>query len=276
MTQDPLLAGVIGWPIGHSRSPRIHGHWCRRYGIAGHYIPVAVAPENLASALSALACLGFKGVNVTIPHKEAVLSLASEVTEIAGKIGAANTLTFRNDGSFRADNTDAYGFRQNVRQAFPDWRPETGAALVLGAGGASRAVVQSLLDDGVPEIRIANRSRDRAEALRHHFGARVASLPWDEAAEHAQDAVTIVNTTALGMAGQAPLVLDLSKARIEAVVTDIVYEPLRTPFLEAAERQGFRTVDGLGMLLHQAAPGFRTWFGTDPLVDGDLRRAVLG
>ncbi|WP_424933989.1 shikimate dehydrogenase [Amaricoccus macauensis] len=270
------LAGVIGWPINHSRSPVLHGYWLERYGITGYYVPVAVAPENLREALGSLSLLGFRGVNVTIPHKEAVLELAKTVSETAKAIGAANTITFLEGGGFHADNTDAYGFRENIRQTHPDWRADRGPALVIGAGGASRAVIQTLIDEGTPEIRLANRTRQRAEALSEHFGGPVKPVDWSKLEDATDSAVTVVNTTALGMAGQEPLEVNLMRADPEAIVSDIVYVPLETPFLKKASSQGFRTVDGLGMLLHQGVPGFQAWFGKMPVVDADLRARVLG
>lgn len=277
MTDEvPPLAGVLGWPIGHSRSPRLHGHWLARYGIAGYYVPVAVRPGGLPDALAALERLGFRGVNVTIPHKEEALLRAAEATEAAAAIGAANTLTFRPEGGFSADNTDATGFLDNLRQEAPGWTAGAGPALVLGAGGAARAVVWALLADGAPEIRLANRNRDRAEALRRHFGPRVAVVDWDQAGEAVAGAATIVNTTALGMDGQGDPPVGLDQADPRALVTDIVYTPLITPLLAAARARGLATVDGLGMLLHQAAPGFEAWFGRRPKVDAALRAAVLG
>lgn len=271
----PALAAVIGWPIRHSRSPRLHGHWLARYGIPGHYIPVAIAPDRLAEGLGALAELGFAGCNVTIPHKEAVLALAAEATATAWAIGAANTLTFRPGGGFAADNTDAYGFMASLRAGAPDWRGPAGPALVLGAGGAARAVLAGLLDAGVPELRLANRTPARAEMLAEHFGPRVSVVPWAEAGAAADGAATIVNTTALGMTGHPPLDFSLAAAPADAVVADIVYQPLETPLLAAARARGNVAVDGLGMLLHQAAPGFERWFGRWPEVDADLRAAVL-
>ena len=269
------LAGVIGWPVAHSRSPRLHGHWLRRYGIAGHYIPMPVRPEHLAEALRTLPRLGFVGINVTIPHKEAVLALADHVTDRAALIGAANTLILRPDGKIHADNTDGYGFLANLRQHAPDWRPEIGPAALIGAGGAARAVVASLLDAGVRELRIANRTRLRAEQIRTEFGARVTVHDWAQAGNMLEGAATVVNATSMGMDGKPALRLPLDALSPDALVTDLVYTPLDTPFLVAARAQGCRTVDGLGMLLHQAAPGFERWFGTRPEVDDDLRRAVL-
>ena len=275
MSTAPRLAAVIGWPIAHSRSPALHGHWLRRYGIAGHYIPVAVDPARLAESLAALATLGFRGCNVTIPHKEAALALAAEATPTARRIGAANTLTFRADGGFSADNTDAYGFIASLRQSAPGWTASAGPALVLGAGGAARAVAAGLLDAGAPEVRLANRTRPRAEDLAAHVGGAIRVLDWAEAEAAMEGTATIVNTTSLGMAGQPPLTLSLDAAPATALATDIVYQPLVTPFLAAAAARGLATVDGLGMLLHQGAPGFEAWFGRVPEVDEDLRAAVL-
>jgi shikimate dehydrogenase len=275
MTAAPPLAGVIGWPIGHSRSPRLHGHWLARYRIEGYYIPIALPPEGFTQGLASLPALGFRGVNVTIPHKEAALALATEATERAQDIGAANTLTFGADGAIHADNTDAYGFIANLRQEAPAWGAAAGPALVLGAGGAARAIVAALLAEGCPEVRLANRTRARADALRDHFGPRVAPVEWTAIAAAAGDAATVVNTTSLGMGDEAALPLDLDLVAPGALVTDIVYGAEPTPFVRAARARGLAAVDGLGMLLHQAVPGFERWFGRRPEVDAALRAAVL-
>jgi shikimate dehydrogenase len=272
----PALAAVIGWPIGHSRSPRLHGHWLRRYGITGHYVPVALRPGDLAGGLRALRLLGFRGSNVTIPHKVAVLALAASVTPRAARIGAANTLTFAEDGGISADNTDGYGFVASLRQAAPHWDAAAGPALVLGAGGAARAVVAALIDEGTPEIRVANRTPARADALRAHFADRLRLVDWIAAGAAAAGAATIVNTTSLGMAGQPALPVRLDAAPEGALVADLVYQPLETPLLAEARARGLTAVDGLGMLLHQAVPGFEAWFGRRPEVDAELRAAVLG
>ncbi len=277
MTHErPPLAGVIGWPIGHSRSPRLHGHWLNRHGLKGHYIPIELTAEDFATGLAALRLVGFRGVNVTIPHKERALALATDKTETASRIGAANTLTFLPDGGLLAENTDAYGFIANLRQAVPGWQAAAGPALVLGAGGASRAVVAALLSENVPEIRIANRTRDRADQLRAHFGDRLTVVDWDEISAATAGAMTIVNTTSLGMSAQPRLDISLREAPPGALVNDLVYQPLETPLLQAARAKGLIAVDGLGMLLHQAAPGFERWFGVRPTVDAELRAAVLG
>lgn len=269
------LAGVIGDPVAHSLSPKLHGHWLWRYGLRGHYIPMRVAQSDLAEVLRALPLMGFVGVNVTIPHKEHVLSLADTVTDRAALIGAANTLTFTAQGRVQADNTDGSGFLASIRQSIPGWSASTGPALVLGSGGAAKAIVWALLSDGAPVVHVANRTRARANGLREQFGARVAPQDWTAIPDLVRDSALIVNTTSLGMQGQPPLAVDLSGTMPRTVVTDIVYTPLRTDFLEQAETQGCQTVDGLGMLLHQAVPGFERWFSYTPMVDDELRAAVL-
>lgn len=268
-------AGVMGWPVKHSRSPRLHGYWLKKYGIAGSYTHVPTPPEDFAAALKRLVDEGWRGANVTIPHKEAALALADEATERARAIGAANTLLIGDDGRIRADNTDAFGFIENLKElAGACWDREK-PALVLGAGGAARAVIHALLEEGAPEVRLANRTAARAEALAEAFGARVRVIDWPMAETVLPGAGLIVNTTSLGMAGQPPLTLDLLGADDAAVATDIVYTPLITPFLAAAAARGLKTVDGLGMLLHQGRPGFAAWFGVDPKVDEGLRAAML-
>lgn len=269
------LAGVIGAPIAHSRSPALHGYWLRRYGIKGHYIPMEVAQADLREALHLLPKLGFVGLNVTLPHKETALALADIVTDRAALIGAANTLIFRKDGKIFADNTDGAGFIANLRQEAPDWQPTIGPAVLFGAGGAARAVIAALIEVGVPEIRVANRTRARAEALRSDFGAKVMVHDWVQSANMLEDAATVVNTTALGMTGKPEFRLPLDSLNPRALVTDLVYTPLRTAFLEEAAAAGCTVVDGLGMLLHQAAPGFERWFGQRPEVDAATRAAVL-
>lgn len=270
------LAGVIGDPISHSLSPRLHGHWLRRYGLKGHYVPLHITHANLAEALRILPDMGFVGVNVTIPHKEYVLDLASTVTDRAALIGAANTLTFLGDGRIQADNTDGQGFLANIRQRLPGWTASAGPALVLGSGGAAKAIISALISDGAPQVFVANRTRARAEGLKEQFGARVEPQDWTRIPDLVERSALIVNTTSLGMTGQPPLAIDLSRLSPPTVVTDIVYAPLETELLQAASAAGCETVDGLGMLLHQAVPGFERWFGYTPLVDDELRQAVLG
>ena len=277
MTDHPRipLAGVIGSPIAHSKSPRLHSHWLRTYGIRGYYIPMDVAQADLREVVAALPKAGFVGVNVTIPHKESVLGLADVVTDRAALIGAANTLIFRSDGRIHADNTDGFGFIANLRQNAPQWNPASGPAAVIGAGGAARAVIASLIEVGVPEIRVANRTRMRAETLRQEFGAKVSVHDWVQAGNMLEGAMTVVNTSSLGMVGKPEFRVPLDALSPSAVVTDLVYNPLRTHLLEEAASIGCVTVDGLGMLLHQAAPAFERWFGVRPEVDDALRAAVL-
>jgi shikimate dehydrogenase len=277
MTDHPRipLAGVIGSPIAHSKSPRLHAHWLRAHGIAGYYIPMDVSQADLREVVSALPKAGFVGVNVTIPHKESVLALADVVTDRAALIGAANTLIFRSDGRIHADNTDGYGFIANLRQNAPDWDPTRGPAAVIGAGGAARAVLASLIEVGVPEIRLANRTRARAEALRQEFGAKVVVNDWVQAGNMLEGAATVVNTSSLGMVGKPDFRVPLDALSPSAVVTDLVYTPLRTHLLDEAASIGCRTVDGLGMLIHQAAPAFERWFGVRPEVDDTVRAAVM-
>ena len=271
MTTAIPLAGVIGWPAAHSRSPRLHGHWLRRLGIQGHYVPLQIAPQDLVQSLAALPKLGFVGANVTIPHKETVLGLATQVSPLARRIGAANTLVFTETG-IEADNTDAHGFARNILEANPAWTPRCVA--LIGAGGASRAVIVALQDLGVQEIRLANRGAERASGLSREFPL-VRAVAWEYRAEMLRDCDTLINATSLGMVGNPPLDLDLTLLPEGALVNDLVYTPLETPLLSAARRRGNPAVDGLGMLLHQAAPGFERWFGVAPVVDADLRKAVL-
>lgn len=269
------LAGVIGSPVAHSKSPVLHGHWLKRYGIRGHYIPMDISASDLEDAIATLPKLGFVGVNVTIPHKEHVLSLADIITDRAALMGAANTLIFRADGKVHADNTDGYGFIENLRQSVPGWDPTAGPAAIIGAGGASRAVISTLLDAGTPEIRLTNRTKTRSEGLRHEFGTKVHVYDWVQAGNMLEGVSTVVNASSLGMQGKPEMRIPLDALSPNAVVTDLVYAPLETKLLAHARSIGCRTVDGLGMLLHQAAPGFERWFGLRPEVDDELRRAVL-
>lgn len=276
MSQDGVpLAGVIGAPIRHSKSPALHGHWLARYGIRGYYVPLHVAQADLEDVLRVLPAMGFRGVNVTIPHKESALRLADSVSDRAAVIGAANTLTFLDGGKIHADNTDGVGFLESLRQGAPGWNAASGPAAVLGAGGAARAIVFSLLESGVPEIRLTNRTRARSEALRSEFGTRITVYDWVQAGNAIEGAATVVNTTSLGMTGKPEFRVPLDGLSPDAVVSDLVYAPLETRLLAVARDKGCRVVDGLGMLLHQAVPGFERWFGYRPDVDDALRAAVL-
>lgn len=271
----PPLAGVIGSPVAHSLSPRLHGHWLSRYDIAGHYLAMDVNAADLPQILAAMPKMGFKGGNVTIPHKEAVLRLADEVSERAAAIGAANTLVFGDDGRLLADNTDGIGFLENLRAGAPGWSAAHGPAAVLGAGGAARAIVHALLDAGAPEIRLANRTMARAEALAEAFGPRVVVHDWTRLERMLDGAATLVNTTSLGMSGHPPLDFPRDALTPGMVVSDIVYAPLETELLRQARTAGAVAVDGLGMLIHQAVPGFERWFGRRPEVDPAVRDVLL-
>ncbi|MCO4823260.1 MAG: shikimate dehydrogenase [Amylibacter sp.] len=267
-------AAVIGWPIEHSKSPRIHGHWLQKHGIAGEYSRLAISPDDFLSELKTLPARGFVGVNVTSPHKETALANAAQATDRARAIGAANTLVFLPNGGYRADNTDGEGFINNLKQNAPNWDAKSGSALVLGAGGASRAILYSLLAEGTPEILLANRTKARADALAAEFGDRIKVIDWADISAATADVATLVNTTSLGMTGQAPLEITLHCGQ-NTLVTDIVYAPLQTDLLKQATAKGCQIVDGLGMLLHQAVPGFEAWFGIRPSVDETLRQIVL-
>ncbi|WP_456388495.1 shikimate dehydrogenase [Profundibacter sp.] len=269
------LAGVIGSPIAHSKSPMLHRHWLKTNDIEGYYIPMDVSRDNLADVIRGLPKVGFVGVNITIPHKEAVLEIADQVTDRAALIGAANTLIFRKDGIIHADNTDGYGFIQNLQNGAPAWQPKAGPAVIFGAGGASRAVIASLVEVGVTEIRLSNRTRNRADILQKEFGPKVKVYDWVKAGNMMDGATTVINTTSLGMVGKPEFRIPLDGLSSDAVVTDLVYAPLDTPFLIKAREMGCTTVDGLGMLLYQAVPAFERWFGTRPVVDDALRTAVL-
>jgi shikimate dehydrogenase len=271
LTGHARTAGVLGWPVAHSRSPRLHGFWLRRHGIDGAYLPLPVRPERFADAVRALADLGFRGANVTLPHKEAAFAVCDSVAPSARRAGAVNTLVFREDGRIEGSNTDGFGFLENLRAAAPGWRPEAGRAVLLGAGGGARAIAAALLEAGCPGLTLVNRSPARAEALARELGGPVSVADRPPLG----DAALLVNTTSLGMAGQPGLELDLSPLPQGAVVADIVYVPLETGLLAAARARGLVAVDGLGMLLHQARPGFEAWFGVAPAVDAALRDFVL-
>ncbi|URK16693.1 shikimate dehydrogenase [Thalassospira sp. GO-4] len=270
------LAGVMGWPVSHSKSPRLHGYWLAKYGIDGSYMPLPVEPENFQAALISLRNLGFSGVNVTIPQKEMAMPECDELSDRARRIGAVNTVTFAKDGRLLGDNTDGFGFIENLRQEAPDIDFTSGPAVVLGAGGASRAILVALLDEGSPEIRIANRTRARAEDLVREFNdPRLTVIDWPVSPDALSDVSLLVNTTSLGMVGQPKLDIGLDGLPTSALVTDIVYAPLITGLLQQAKDRGNPIVDGLGMLLHQARPGFHRWFGIDPEVTQELRDFVL-
>lgn len=273
------VAGVIGWPVGHSKSPRLHGYWLRLYGIDGAYVPLPTPPERIAEAVQGLAALGFAGANVTVPHKEAALRLVDEVSPTARRIGAVNTIVVDAAGRTRGDNTDAFGFIENLKHAtLPRGAAISltrGPAVVLGAGGAARAVCVGLLEAGCPAVTLINRTRDRADAIKAAIDGPIATVAWSDRSAALANAALLVNTTSLGMTGQPPLDISLTALPGDALVNDLVYAPLETPLLAAARQRGHGTVDGLGMLLFQAQAGFAAWFGVTPEVTPELRAFVL-
>jgi shikimate dehydrogenase len=272
------LAGIMGWPVSHSRSPLLHGFWLDETGVDGAYLPLPVRPDRIEQALRALPILGFRGCNLTVPHKQAALAVVDRVDPLAQRIGAINTVVVAPDGSMDGTNTDAFGFRENLREAAPQWEPSSGPAVILGAGGAARAVIVALSDGGVEEIRIVNRTLERAEAVAADLSTpqtRITIYSWEEVSTVQRQAGLLVNATSLGMVGELPLTLDLSSLPLSTPVVDIVYVPLETELLAAARRRGHPVVDGLGMLLHQGRPGFEAWFGASVQVTGRLRAAML-
>jgi shikimate dehydrogenase len=278
ITGAARLAGIMGWPVAHSRSPALHGFWLAEHGIDGAYVPLAVEPRRLEQALRALPALGFRGCNLTIPHKQAALAVMDRVDPFARRIGAMNTVIVAADGSLEGSNTDVFGFRENLREQAPNWDAKSGPAVVLGAGGSARAVLAALIAAGVSEIRIVNRTAAHAEALTRDLGQPETAIvihPWEARGAALRDAGILVNTTSLGMDKEPPLDIDLSGLPVSAVVVDIVYVPLETGLLASARRRGHPIVDGLGMLLHQGRPGFEAWFGTAVRVTPALRAAML-
>jgi shikimate dehydrogenase len=271
------LAGVLGWPVSHSKSPLLHNYWFERYHVDGVYVPLPVAPPDLAAVTSALPKMGFRGCNVTLPHKEAMLRLVDEVDPPAAEIGAVNTVLVDADGKLRGLNTDGIGFLAHLDASVAGWRNEAGRVVLIGAGGAARALAATFIAAGVAELVIVNRTVERARALLDRLdqkSTRASARGWDERADALAGAGLVVNTTSLGMTGQPPLELALDHLPAHAIVADIVYAPLNTALLAAAASRGHRTVDGLGMLLHQAVPGFPHWGGLTPVVDAATRELV--
>jgi shikimate dehydrogenase len=268
------LAGVMGWPVAHSRSPILHGHWIAEHGLRGAYVLLPVLPEKLAQALRALPALGFAGCNLTIPHKVAAMAIVDHLEPLAERIGAINTIVVGPDGALTGRNTDAFGFIQSLLDAQPHWRAETGPACVVGAGGAARAVIAGLLDHGAQEIRLTNRSDGKARDMAQEFGHLVRNVPWAERHDALAGVSLLVNTTNQGMHGQPALELSLHALPTQALVSDIVYVPLETPLLAAAKARGNTTVNGLGMLLNQARPAFEAWFGVMPTISPALMDSV--
>lgn len=266
--------GIIGWPVSHSRSPILHGYWLRKYVIAGSYERIPIAPENFVSEFRALPTQGFVGANVTIPHKQSAMACCDVLDSVAKRLGAVNTIIIK-DGRFYGSNTDGFGFMENLRQGAPDWKPDTGPAVIIGAGGAARAVIAALCDAGVKEIRLFNRTRARADQLAGDLGGPIKTGDWAGLPAGLTDCGLLVNCSSLGMTGQPPLEISLQTLPPRAHVTDLVYTPLATPLLVAAAARGNPTIDGLGMLIHQARPGFAAWFAIMPEVDDAIRNLLL-
>jgi shikimate dehydrogenase len=269
-----LLAGVMGWPIMHSRSPMLHNYWFGQHGLAGTYVPLAIRPEGLAAALRALHPLGFAGCNLTIPHKQEAMKIVDEVDALAKAIGAISCVVVRPDGSLFGTNNDCFGFINNLRQEQPGWRADAGPVAVIGAGGGSRAVCFGLAQEGAKEIRLVNRTLARAKGIAEAFGGPIKALPWEERHAALDGVALVVNATSCGMVGQPALDLGLDKLPQSALAADIIYIPLETPFLAAARQRGNRTVNGLGMLLNQGRPAWKAWFGIEPEVTPELRAMV--
>ena len=274
MSKAPVAA-VIGHPVNHSRSPRMHNYWLAQFGLEGYYIPLDIDPRMFERSIRNLPELGFVGANITIPYKEKVLKIADKISDRAALVGAANTLIFLQNGGIYADNTDGYGFLQNIKSKYKDWSASKGISVVFGAGGASRAILGALLEDGASDIILTNRTRSRADQLRSDFGAKVKVVEWMKIQNYLSDASTIVNTTSLGMVGNTDLPIPLNTLKKNTLVTDIVYTPIKTHLLATAAKMGCRTVDGLGMLIHQAIPGFERWFGIKPGDSQPLRELLI-
>ena len=273
-TKEFGLAGIIGMPVAHSRSPVVHNYWLEEHGLPGRYVLLPVKPERLADALKGLVALGFRGVNVTTPHKQAVMPLLDHVDPMATRIGAVNTIVVEPDGTLRGFNNDGNGFLQSLRDEKADWKPDDGPIVVVGAGGASRAILVALASQGAKEIRLVNRTRETADMLAHALGGPIKVVPWEQRTQALEGAATLINATTQGSAGKTALDLPLDTLPRDAIVGDAIYVPQETPLLAAAKARGNRTVNGLGMLLNQARPAFQAWFGPLPTITPGLRRAI--
>jgi len=269
-----LLAGVMGDPVMHSRSPKLHNYWLAKYGLAGAYVPLAITAGYLRAALRALPALGFSGCNLTIPHKEAALGLVDKVDPLARRIGAVNCVVVAADGSLEGQNHDAFGYIESVREAQPSWRADRAPIVVIGAGGGARAVLVGLIDAGAREIRLVNRTPARAKSLARELGGPIIALNWNEREAALGGAAMLINATNQGMVGEPALDLALDSLPVTALVSDIIYIPRETALLAAARKRGNPTVNGLGMLLHQARPAFHAWFGIMPEVTPELRATI--
>ena len=275
MQRKNIIAGVLGNPIAHSKSPILHQFWLKQNKIKGFYIPLKVSENDLEMTLRNLPKIGFSGVNVTVPHKESVMSLAKIKTERASLIGSANTLTFLPEGGFKADNTDGYGFMKNLEEQAPVWDSKKAKVLVLGAGGACRAVIGALLESGVEKLHVTNRTQKRAKDLQVFFNSQIELIEWSQKEELLKNVNTVINATTLGMVGSDELQFSLSKANENTTIVDLVYNPINTPLLAEAHKKGCHVVNGIGMLLHQATPGFKEWYGVKPTITKELLNRVM-
>ena len=275
MQRKNIIAGVLGNPIAHSKSPILHQYWLRQNKIKGFYIPLKVSDDDLEMTLRNLPKIGFSGVNVTVPHKESVMNFAKIKTERANLIGSANTLTFLPEGGFKADNTDGYGFMKNLEEQAPVWDPKEAKVLILGAGGACRAVIGALLESGVEKLHVTNRTQKRAKDLQVFFNSQIELIEWSEKEELLKNVNTVINATTLGMVGSDELQFSLSKTNENTTIVDLVYNPINTPLLVEAHKKGCHVVNGIGMLLHQAIPGFKEWYGVKPTITKKLLNRVM-
>jgi shikimate dehydrogenase len=275
MAGDFILAGVMGWPIAQSRSPILHNYWIEKYKLSGRYVPLAVRPERLPDAIRGLPALGFRGCNLTMPHKQYAMTMVDSLTETAKRIGAVNCIVVGEDGKLSGTNNDGNGYVLSVQEVAPQWKPDDGPIAMLGAGGAARAIIVALLERGASEIRLINRTFDKAERLAKEFGAAIRPIAWDKRGDAIGEVALLINATNQGMSGNPPLEISLDKLSSRTLVSDLIYVPPETPLLTAAKARGNVIINGLGMLLHQARPAFQAWFGVMPEITPDLRAAIM-
>jgi len=275
MAAEFKLAGVMGWPIAQSRSPVLHNYWIEKYNLSGRYVPLAVRPERLADAIRGLPALGFRGCNLTMPHKQLAMTMVDEVTDTAKRIGAINCIVVGDDGRMSGTNNDGNGYVLSVQEVAPQWKPSDGPIAILGAGGAARAIIVALVERGVRELRLINRTFEKAEGLAKEFSPIIKPLTWDKRSEAIGDVALLVNATDQGMIGKPALDISLERLSKQTLVSDLIYVPPETSFLAAAKARGNVTINGLGMLLHQARPAFQAWFGVLPEITSDLRKKIM-
>ncbi len=271
---DFVLAGVMGWPIAQSRSPAIHNYWIEKYRLNGRYVPLAVEPDRLADALPGMRALGFRGCNVTMPHKQNVMAMLDSITDTAKRIGAVNTIVIGPDGKMSGTNNDGNGYIFSLLEAAPGWKPDAGPIAILGAGGAARAILVAMIERGAREVRLINRTFEKAERLAKEFGAAAKAIAWEKRSDVIGDVALLINATNQGMMGKPALNISLDRLPKQALVSDLIYVPPETAFLAAARQRGNVTVNGLGMLMHQARPAFQAWFGVMPDITPNLRARI--